>query len=236
LLAAGIIGYLFLRSTTVPVAQQAPAPFLYVDSTVPVQTMPSEPRAQLMQTLLAAKNNVHLSLGLVARLEVLAPSSTPAEMDAQTFLQTIAPAIPQMLLPTIEPQFLLGAHSYEENEAFLILKVDSYETAYAGMLAWEATIQSDLSPLFDRTPSPHIQNSNATTTPATTTPQLIQTSFADQVVENHDARVIANRSGDILLLWTFLDRGTIVITNNDATLREVISRLSQAPVISLPTQ
>ena len=62
----------------------------------------------------------------------------------------------------------------------------------------------------------------------------MQGNFLDQIVENHDARVALNAQSDILLLWTFLDRSTIVITTNDATLREVISRLSQASILSLP--
>ena len=43
-----------------------------------------------------------------------------------------------------------------------------------------------------------------------------------------------NPEGDILMLWTFLDRTTIVIATNESTLREIISRLSQASLISLP--
>jgi hypothetical protein len=50
------------------------------------------------------------------------------------------------------------------------------------------------------------------------------------VVENHDARVLYNNTGDIVLLWTFVDQHTLAITTNPATLREIISRLSVAPI------
>jgi hypothetical protein len=158
---------------------------------------------------------------------------------------------------------LLGIHSFDENEAFMILKADSYETAYSGMLAWEESIYPDFIPLFSRTPSVHIQpsapaqdqaaapigtttassspaaTSTPTATPVATSTPVVQAlpyrgNFIDQIVENHDARVMLNQYGDILLLWTFLDRSTIVITTNEATLREVISRISQANIISLP--
>jgi len=49
-----------------------------------------------------------------------------------------------------------------------------------------------------------------------------------------DARVLQNQYGDVYLLWTFLDRNTLVITTNDATLREVISRLKEAPITPIP--
>jgi UDP-N-acetylglucosamine transferase subunit ALG13 len=58
----------------------------------------------------------------------------------------------------------------------------------------------------------------------------------DKIVENHDARVIQNNTGDVSLLWTFIDRNTLIITTNDATLREIISRLQTAPVTPIPGQ
>jgi hypothetical protein len=230
-----------------------------------------------MEALSEMRRNVALALGLVARIQVVKPTASGdsvQEVSAPEFLQTLAPQIPPELVRTIEPQMLLGVHSYDENQAFMLLKADSYETAYSGMLAWEATMQSDLSPLFTRTPAVHLRPdvvpglpiatttattsatasttaatstkqatttaSTASTTPASTTPALpaatpfVQTKFVDQVVENRDARVVLGPEGDILLLWVFLDRSTILITTNDATLREVISRLSQASILSLP--
>jgi hypothetical protein len=123
---------------------------------------------------------------------------------------------------------------YNDNQPFLIVRVDSYEAAYAAMLAWEPTMQADLSPLFDYTPTVHIPEQGIATT--TTPTQFIQTGFVDKIVENHDARVIQNSTGDVSLLWTFIDRNTLIITTNDATLREIISRLQTAPVTPIPGQ
>jgi hypothetical protein len=257
--ALGIGAYIFLRLQPVPLAQQAPSPFMLVDDTATVALEPGETRASLMQKLANAKSGVHLSLGLVERLQVAEPTAAGdalQEVGAPEFLQLLAPAIPPALVRTIEPQMLLGVHSFDENQAFMILKADSYETAYSGMLAWEATMRGDLSPLFTRTPpvrpaealvvpAAAIATSTASTTTSTTAPvatedgtanaQFFVGNFIDQVVENHDARVVLNSNEDILLLWTFLDRSTIVITTNANTLREVISRISQASVISLPS-
>jgi hypothetical protein len=80
----------------------------------------------------------------------------------------------------------------------------------------------------------HIPEQGIATT--TTPTQFIQTGFVDKIVENHDARVIQNNTGDVSLLWTFIDRNTLVITTQGATLREIISRLQQAPVTPIPGQ
>jgi hypothetical protein len=114
------------------------------------------------------------------------------------------------------------------------------------MLEWERTMQNDLSPLFKRIPPTHantstsvdttIASSSASTTstiPATEEP-FGPAAFVDKIVENHDARAVLNSDGEILLLWTFIDRYTLVITTNEYTLREVVSRLANAPVVSIP--
>ena len=257
--AGGIGAYIFVRSQPVPLAQQSPAPFILVDDTQTVALSPGDLRPDVMKALVAAKNKVSLSLGLVARIQLAKPTAlndgTLLEVGAPEFLQALAPSIPPALVRTIEPQMLLGVHSYDENQAFMILRADSYETAYSGMLAWEGSMRGDLLPLFTRTPAVRplqtvvpvvpvgtsTASTTASSTPAASTgpaepvpAQFFVGNFIDQIVENHDARVILNQQGDILLLWTFLDRSTIVITTNDATLREVISRLSQSNILSLP--
>lgn len=258
LFAIGISYYLYIRLQPVPIAEQSPAPFIFVDSTLTVPVSAEDSRSATMQKLVAARDSINLSLGLIARLQVVAQSQDGSvqEFAAQDFLPLLARTIPPALLRTLEPQMLLGIHSYDENQAFMILKADSYETAYSGMLAWETSMRADLLPLFNRTPAVHARPSvptgplattsasttaqtastTASTTPTQAAPQFFVGNFADKIVENRDTRVILNQDGDILLLWTFLDRSTIVITTNDATLREIISRLSQASILSLPQQ
>ncbi len=236
--ALGALGYAALRNAPLPVQAPTQAPFISVDS-AQVVTLPAQPtHSAVMQALTSAKNNVQLSLGLVAWLYPTVASTTAgAEAQGLTGPQIIAllaPDVPQELALTIEPTYLLGVHNYASYQPFLILSVDSYEQAYAGMLAWEPTMHSDLSPLFDYTPSPQL--AGTATSSATTTAQFLPTPFKDAVVESHDARVIEDSSGTIEFLWTFLDSNTLVITTNEYTLREVISRLSQAPVTPLPGQ
>ncbi|MDE2071525.1 MAG: hypothetical protein KGI70_02205 [Patescibacteria group bacterium] len=216
----------------------AQAPFIAVDHVTQIDAGAEPNHASLMDALDTTRRAEQLSLGLLDEILVTQPATStggaPTVMDAQTLLNLLAPSIPQELVRTIDPHYyLLGVHSFDQNQAFLIVRTDNYETAYAAMLAWEHTIQVDLSPLFTRTPSPHLGSTASTTQAATSSAQILPTGFSDRVVENHDARVIQNSSGDILLLWTFLDRNTLTITTNEYTLREIIAR-AQAPVIPQP--
>ncbi|MES2203517.1 MAG: hypothetical protein V4474_04320 [Patescibacteria group bacterium] len=233
LIAAGVGAYVYTRPTTVPVMPLATnAPFIAVDDTEVVQVPTGATRDTLMPALDAARKDTQISLGLMERVYIANPSAdkTLAEMPVQTLLHTLAPYAPASLSRTLRPEYLLGVHSFDENQAFLILSTDSYETAYAGMITWEPGMLADLSPLFTRTPPVHV-NGTATTSP---TPAVIESIFNDRVVENHDARVIQNEYGDILLLWTFLDRNTIAITTNEFTLREILARRTSAATLGLP--
>ena len=251
--ASGALAYILERPTSVGAPAAAPtAPFIAVDDTKDITIAPTATRASVMSTLTAAKEATALSLGLMSRLLVTVASTTPSgtqgleALSAQSFFTLIAPDMPQALLRAINPNYLLGVHVYDNNQPFIIMSVDSYEQAYAGMLAWEPSMQQDLSPLFNYTPPVHIPEEQvgastvSTSSPqanaaASTTPPaspVAPTGFVDSIVENHDARVIQNSTGDITLLWTFLDRNTLVITTQGATLREIISRLQEAPVTS----
>ena len=236
LLAGGVVAAIFLRPTTVPITDMPKAPFIFADNTALV-TLPAGQgtRDMLMTYVQAARQSVKLPVGLIEWLYVAWPATqdgaASVQLRASEFLQILAPNAPPELLRTLSANYLLGVHSFEENQPFLLLQVDSYELAYKAMLDWERTLNTDLLPLFSRNPSPKPQGAPA---PASTTPQFIRTSFVDKVVENRDTRSYLNSSGDILLLWTFLGRNIILITTNEYTLREVLSRMSSAPVVPIP--
>jgi hypothetical protein len=272
--ATALLMIIFLRpQADAPVITSVPAPFIEVDDTQLIAIPASAwQRSTVMGTADLARVSTTLSLGLMARLYLAVATNTnalPPPAPVDTFLGVIAPNAPGELLRSFSGEYLLGVHSYDGNQAFLIIGVDSFEAAYAGMLAWETTMQPELAPLFTRSPRPRIPEENlaplpgptpvflpesaatssatssasavATSTPTTTPaqvpepelPAFLRSQFIDRVVENHDARVIQDEQGDILLLWTFLDRSTLVITTNDATLREVISRRTRPPVVPL---
>ncbi|MEI7719715.1 MAG: hypothetical protein WCI89_00700 [bacterium] len=248
LAAAGLLYAVLSRTGQLPVAAAPQAPFIVVDGVVDTAVGPGESREAMLAQLKKEKEASTLSLGLIEHLRITVGSSTSSAdtgavtlMSAQQFLSRTSPTISANLLRTLGQEFLLGAHTFETRQPFLILKTDSYEQAFAGMLAWEGSMHQDLSPLFDYTPPPHVNGSGALASTATSTTadtgaaqntnsSFTQNGFVDAIVENHDARVLKNPAGDIYFLWTFLDRTTIVITTQEYTLREVISRLKDAPL------
>ena len=230
--ASGLLyfAYSYLNAT-VEVPQDAAAPFMSVDATTPLALPPGDlQRTTMMGILEAARQDNTLSLGLIGRLAVYKTipdeeEDTYALLDAPNLLPILTPNIPADLLRTLTGEYLLGVHTYDGTQAFLLLGVDSYEHAFAGMLQWERAMRGDLLPLFNREPRPYIPEEGVATSSVGSVPQLIQTGFSDKIIENRDTRVILNTSGDILLLWAPLGPNLVVVTTNEYTLREIISRL-----------
>lgn len=110
--------------------------------------------------------------------------------------------IPDMLARTLKPDYMLGVHAFNNNQAFLILKTDYYDTAFAGMLSWERSMHKDLLPLFGR--------KNRLT-------DLENSHWGDLILKNKDMRVLKYPSGDIALLYAFKDQKTIIISTSQDT-------------------
>ncbi len=224
---------------SVIIETDAPAPFIYVDETFGFNVpLGSFKRAAAMAALEGQRQQIQLSLGLIARIYLAIPPTTPGgsntPLSVAQLLAVLAPNVPAALLRAVDPyEYLLGVHSYDGNQAFLILKTTSYEQTFSGMLQWEQFMRQDLAPLFSRRAQVQIQQDvNASST--TPTPDIIQTGFIDRIIENHDVRAVQDINGEISILWSFVDRNTLVITTNEATLREITSRLKGAPIVPLP--
>lgn len=107
-------------------------------------------------------------------------------------------------------RFMFGVYSLEKNEPFIILKVRSYENVFALMLKWENTIKDDLNIILPNDTS------------------LNESLFQDRIVKNHDTRILYDQNGQIDILYSFLDKDTIIMTSSMETFEEILKRLSSS--------
>lgn len=223
---------------------------------------------QLSQDLALLITSTSLPVG---QLENIAVTEQGTALQTEQFLTAIAPKIPSSLLRAFFPTYMVGIHSKGGNAPFIIIKIDSYQFAFAGMLRWEETMYEDLrsylpkfspqriipqptilatSTLSSTTPATSLatsspKNTTASTTIATsslptapagqavsverTTSDILteQVYFSDTIIRNKDVRVMKDRAGNTLLLYTFIDKGNLLITTNEQTFREVIDRFEK---------
>lgn len=175
-------------------------------------------RQDLMQALVLARDEVALATGDIAHLYLTRNLSGKA-MLFSTFdlFDVLRLRIPDPLTRTLNKQFMLGVHRKETREPFLVLETSFFENAFPSMIAWEPFMNADLAPLFGQ-----VLEGGPPVTFSPTAPSP----FIDLVINNKDARVLYDEFGDIVLLYVFMDRSTIVITTTRETFLEVSKRMS----------
>ena len=115
---------------------------------------------------------------------------------------------------------------------FFILRVASYDSAFAGMLRWESSLASDMRTLYPNPAESAPKTTNATSTKTQTLSENIQAlsssaSFVDETVANHNVRILQNSAGQSILLYGFANKHTLIIARNAAAFTVLLGKLGQ---------
>lgn len=214
----------------------------------------------VIQAVTDYRENTQAPVGSIEHIVFTEGTTTEHQVvTAQTFLTIINSHAPSSLLRSLKSEFMFGIYILSQSEPFLILKTDSFEQAFPGMLEWETRLREDINELFIPLKNssqtieetliiePNITNVTTGTSTATTSlttviststaslrPEIttddlltVKNIFTDLIIRNKDVRALRNTKNEILLLYTFIDKETIIITRNETTLREVLNRIEK---------
>lgn len=145
-------------------------------------------------------------------------TGTTHQATASEFFKAIDAQLPTELASAVGSDVFVGVHMIEGNQSLIILPVVSYEHAFAGMLAWEGTMNDNLSPFFEPTPASITANDGS----------IVRNTFKDIVIKNYDVRMLSDAAGNPKLLYSFPNRDLLIITSNPYTLIEALARLQAA--------
>ncbi|MBX4210955.1 hypothetical protein KW783_03225 [Candidatus Parcubacteria bacterium] len=144
------------------------------------------------------------------RLSLVQTNATdPTKKDvvtAEKMMTLMAPAAPSYLVRALSDEYTIGVRIGDTNSMFLILSTDSFDNSFAGMLEWEKNMSRDLAFMSQKTLPENL-------------------GFKDIVIRNKDVRVLYDSIGAPFLLYSFIDKKTIVIATDDATLNDVSQKL-----------
>ena len=171
--------------------------------------------------LLRIRNNSRASLGSIEQIlltkEVVDPATEKKfnkEITAVEFLDSLGTHTSSEFKRALSDKFFVGLNVIDAYVPVLVLKVEAYGSAFTGMLEWEKNIEADLYPFFNMV----FEGEKNATASGTNV-------FTDVVLENHDVRLLRDSKDRIRMVYSFLDRETIVITGSPHTLLEVRDRL-----------
>lgn len=149
----------------------------------------------------------------------------PAEGGA--LIRSMDLPAPEILLRNIEPSSTVGAvRAGEETRPFFIFRVASFERTFAGMLEWERGMMNDLTLFYPLHPEIVRETFGTSTEPTQPAPIAFDPFFADEVVDNHDVRVLRDGAGRAILLYGYRDKETLIIARDEAAFSELLARLA----------
>jgi hypothetical protein len=138
-----------------------------------------------------------------ARITIDEPPRDATAAEFFTYLETnLSPRAVRSLAPELTVGSVMTTHP----EPFLVIRSESFDTLFAGLLAWEDAMQEDLAPLFGEARDTHIP-------------------FTDAVQNNASIRILREDGGAEILLYSFIDERTVVITTSGDALAQIIPRI-----------
>lgn len=165
--------------------------------------------AALTSALVLEKNTFKTEVNNVLYVSFIYGTSS---LPASQILNIIAPHAGDALKRNIS-EVMTGVYSYDTTEVFFLFHLDDFGIAYSEMLNWESTLGVDMSFFFPELQT-HLETSSSV--------------FTDETYKNKDVRVIRNNSGKIILLYSFIDRETLVITANEKIFEAILNKYNRS--------
>lgn len=218
LLAIGSVLFIMAERTSKSAAGIS-AQVLFSEQSVPLDVTTIAP-LDIRREIGNARNSSSLTLGAILQIVPVMRvdrdgQSVTIPLTFSTFLEKLGIEPPPGLARALSSDFFFGLHAVDENAPLIVIPVTSYENAFAAMLAWEASINADLSPMFT---SVSMQAKDTQGLPRTRV-------FEDTVMRNYDVRALKDDSGTIQLYYSFPTRNILIIAESPYSFSEILSRL-----------
>lgn len=150
--------------------------------------------------ILEIQQKIKTSEAVTRLIPNLQTETNMREATVEELLISLSLNAPSSFLRSIKEVTLGGV---DGTDMFIVLRVSTFDVAFAGMLAWEETLQSDFSPLFN-------------------TNQSRALTFTDTLTSNKNSRLLKDVTGEDVLTYTFTDKNTILITSTRTILERLI--------------
>lgn len=217
-----IVGaYVFLRNApSVPTLSSVPSLIAYDESVEIEGTGP-----ELLQALDDAAQGTGVSGNVVVTYVTGqdASSTVPIAQPGGALIRRLSLGAPDILLRNLDDSSTVGyLKAGTESRPFFILRVNSYERTFAGMLAWERTLPDELAVIYPEYATQ--QTSSATSTLLVLPPA--GPAFTDALVGNYDVRVLRDSAGRSRILYGYVNKDTLIIARDEAAFMALIGRLT----------
>ncbi len=234
--------YMYVVKNTPAPLVLGPASLISYDNKIQLSGSGEDLLTQLAQKADAATPVNSVLLTYIDESTTTPQGVTEEPATGGAFISELNLQAPNILLRNINPDSMVGVvHAGNESRAFFILKVDSYQSTFAGMLQWEPFMLSSLNKLYPLYPKPAAPEALTASTTSTSTrsvqrlsttfvPQIDPsapraTGFMDEIVANHSTRVLKDNSGRTVVIYGYYNKGILIIARDESAFELLVSRL-----------
>jgi hypothetical protein len=166
----------------------------------------------------ALQQTLNATTETVSRVALTTTSGRPA--TAASFFSAIESRAPSALIRSFRDTLEIGGvRANNLVHPYLVLKTDSFDATFAGMLEWEPFISGDLAPLFGE-PVTRSADPDARTADGTVSPR-----FVDRAIDGINTRTLYGELGSTRLLYAFIGKNTLVLTTTPEAFAALLETL-----------
>lgn len=217
---AAILGVLAVLPTPSPADQGVSDSLVFAEQSLQLPLESMSPAA-LKGQIAGARESSGGSLGSITRI-IPTVSTTSADgtesvraATTEEFLRALGAHPSDELLRALGDTFFFGLHAVDKNAPVFVVSVNSYEHAFAGMLAWEKDMNTDLAPAYTAVSAYRVDTHGI--------PQ--ERVFTDEIMRNYDTRILTDDQGAVQLYYSFPNTNILIIAESPYSFPEVLSRL-----------
>lgn len=232
LIAGGVIeGYLLYKKNILekPVAIQQ---VITVPSLIPSDkqislTTDGKMGNALITAMYSELNKNQLSQGQIGELLFFDKTGANAErVTGSGFISKLNTNMPDVINRSLTDRWMFGSYTEETGQrtSFLALTTDFFQNVFAGMLMWEDAMPDDLALVLDYKDRARKDELGAD---PVTSYFSIKGEWSDKVIKNRDVREFKNKNGELLLLYSFINKETLIVTSTESSFIALIDRIEK---------
>jgi hypothetical protein len=171
-------------------------------------------KEEIIQTVLNEVNTAEFKEG---GIEGVFLTTDKKVIGLRAFLTSIEASLDQTKLEFVSDGFLIGAVNKESKIPFILIKTRYIADVFDSMRAWENKMFFDLHKFF----GVDINKD---------TKYLLESNFEDGIIQNKNARILKDKDGKIVMMYVFADENSVIITNSELAVQEIILRLISSKI------
>lgn len=209
--AVSLIAWAFsYREATVPIPNTSTPrvnSIVFSEDQIPVDVT-NFSRTELLQSIVREIDFIS-SPGITNIIPVTYATNPPRALSGEEFISQFALNVPETLPIQFRDDYMLG-YLQNTDDVFIILKFTDFDIVLDAMRTWEDFLVQDFTTLLGLGPF-----ANA---------DIMSQEFESEILFNKISRSVRNREGDVVMVYTFMDRRHLVLASKPQTIEEVLNR------------